>query len=124
MFEVMNESSGNVLGIKAIGIVRRADYDVLTPLCESLIEQEGTIRVLIDMQDFDLEEPTAWGADLHLGHEMHNKIEKMAIVGNRRWEQWMTSFCSPFYAREAKYFRAEDMADAWNWLEESKEQAA
>lgn len=124
MFEIMDESTGNVLGIRAIGKIRRTDYDELTPICEDLINKEGKIRMLIDMKDFELEEPSAWGADFHFGHEFHKKIEKMAIVGDKRWEAWMVDFCRHFYAEEAKYFPDYDIEAAWDWLKEGQEQAA
>jgi hypothetical protein len=124
VIKVMEESKGSVIGFRAIGDITREDYDKLTPICEELIEQQGNIRVLIDMKDFKLEEPSAWKADFHFGHEFHNKIEKMAIVGNKRWEAWMTDFCNHFYAKEAKYFKSENIEDAWNWLRVGLEEAA
>lgn len=124
MFEKMSESSGNVLGLRAVGVIKRSDYAELTSLCENLIAQDGSINILFDLAEFEFEEPVAWGADFHLGHEFHDKIERMAIVGDKRWEKWMTAFCQPFYAKEAQYFHTADRAAAWDWLREEKSQAA
>ncbi len=124
MFEIMEESRGQLVGVRAVGAITRADYDMLTPLCEEVINREGTMRMLFDMQDFELEEPMAWRADFHFGREFHNKIERMAIVGNERWEEWMTDFCRHFYAQDAAFFRIEDIQAAWDWLREGMRQAA
>jgi len=118
MVEMMNESSGNVVGFKAAGVIEPADYEYLVPKFEELIRQHGSMRVLMDMHEFKSEAPAAWWADIKFGHEFHNKIEKIAIVGDKRWEKWMTAFCAPFYTREAKYFRTDEMATAWSWLRE------
>ena len=124
MFDVMDESGGSVLGLRATGHITRADYDELTPICEDLISREGQIRVLIDMKGFVLEEPSAWRADFHFGREFHNKIQRMAIVGDKRWEAWMTDFCRHFYATEARFFQSADITLAWDWLREAEELAA
>lgn len=124
MFEIMGESGGSVLGLRAIGHITRADYEELTPICEDLITQEGQIQVLIDMQGFELEEPSAWRADFHFGREFHNKIQRMAIVGDMRWEAWMADFCRHFYAVESRFFHTSDIEVAWDWLREAQELAA
>jgi hypothetical protein len=124
MFEIMSESSGNVLGVRAKGVITRKDYEQLVPMCEDLIRREGNICVLIDMKNFELESPAAWLADIEFGREFHNKIEKMAIVGDKRWEAWLTDFSTPFYARDAKYFNITDIHHAWNWVKEGIARAA
>ena len=124
MFEIMDESNGKLLGVRAKDVIKRTDYDELVPKCEKLIKEEGSMSMLIDMKGFKLEAPSAWRADFHFGHEFHNKIERMAIVGDRWWEDWMTDFCRHFYAQQAKYFHSSEMAAAWDWLKEGQEQAA
>lgn len=124
MFEIMDESHGKFLGIRAEGVIARADYDELVPECEKLIKEEGSMSLLIDMKGFRLESPDAWGADFHFGREFRNKIERMAVVGDRWWLDRMTDFCRHFYARQAKYFHSSDMDAAWDWLKEGQEQAA
>lgn len=116
MIKMMSESKGNVVGFKAVGVIKPADYAELVPAFEKLINEQGNVRVLIDMQEFKAESPSAWRADLKFGREFHQRIEKLAIVGDKRWEKWLTEFCSPFYAREARYFHTADMIAAWDWL--------
>jgi hypothetical protein len=40
MGEKMNESEGKVLGFKAIGTVTKADYNVLVPEVQALVDEE------------------------------------------------------------------------------------
>jgi len=57
--------------------------------------------------------------DLKFGHEkFRNQIEKMAIVGDKTWEKWMTHLAKPFYSRDAKFFHSADIGKAWAWLRE------
>ena len=108
-----SRSSGNVLGFSVSGDVTNEDYDVLTPAVAAAVEEHGTVNLLLDLTGFHWEKISAWGADLHFGHEYHHKITRLAIVGNKKWEQHLAHLASPWYAKEAKFFEGED--DAWRW---------
>ena len=117
MIEKLAQSSGNILGYKAAGTITKEDYKTLTTDVEALVQQEGSIRLLLDLEEFKGEEIKAWGADLKFGHEYRKKISKMAIVGDKKWQEWLTAVVDPFYAREAKFFPTDDRAMAWEWLQ-------
>lgn len=115
MIEKFDRSSGSTLGFKVSGDVTKDDYDVLTPAVESAVAGRGSVNLLLDLTEFHWEKVSAWGSDMRFGHEYHDKIEKMAIVGNRKWEEHLAKICTPFFAEEAQYF--ENDHEAWAWLE-------
>ena len=88
----------------------------MTEEVEALVQQESSICLLLDMEEFEGEKIKAWGADLKFGHEYRKKIAKMAIVGDKKWQEWMTALVDPFYAREAEFFPTDERAAAWEWL--------
>lgn len=110
----LDSSDGGVLGFKVSGDVTKADYETLTPAVAEAVEQHGTVDLLLDLTDFHWEKVSAWGSDLRFGHEFHDKIERLAIVGNRAWEKHLASLASPFYAKQSAYF--DNDAAAWAWL--------
>jgi len=116
MLEKLSESSGNVIGFKAVGDITKADYDILTPEVESLAQQHDSICLLMDLTEFKWEKAEAWRADMKFGSQFRKNIAKMAIVGDKKWEKWLTKVCAPFYAREAKHFSSDDIGSAWDWL--------
>jgi len=97
MIEQLEQSSDNTLGYKVSGTVVKDDYEVLT------------------RAEFHWEKVSAWGADMKFGHDYHKKITRMAIVGDKKWQKWVTQLAAPFYAGEAQYFDAEDTESAWAW---------
>jgi hypothetical protein len=111
----MDRSAGNTLGFEVSGDVTKADYEVLTPAVAAAVEEHGTVNLLLDITSFHTEKISAWGADLHFGHEYHHKIARMAIVGDKNWERHLASLSSPFFAQESKFFETD--AEAWAWLE-------
>ena len=118
MIEKLGRSSGDVLGYKAIGTIKKEDYATLTAEIEALLQQEESINMLLDMEEFEGEQFKAWGADFKFGREYRKKIAKMAVVGDKKWQEWMTALVDPFFAREAEFFPTDEREAAWEWLQE------
>lgn len=119
MIKEINRSSGSVVGYKISGTITREDYETFVPQVQALVKQEGNINMLLDLEGFEWEKVSAWGADMKFGHDYHKKIAKMAIVGDKKWEKWLTKLVDPFYAIQAKYFHTTEMDAAWDWLREA-----
>lgn len=119
MISKMDGIEGNTLGLKVIGNVTKEDFKTLIPEVQALVEKEGTISLLLDMTQFKWEDIDAWGADLNFNRKYRHKITKMAIVGDKTWEKWLTKLVEPFYhSVEAKFFYPNDEDEAWKWLKE------
>lgn len=107
-------TSGKNLAFAVAGDITKEDYDVLMPVVAQAIDEHGSVNLLLDLTDFRWEKVSAWGADLEFGHRYHEKIERMALVGNKAWERHLAHICAPFYTKQAAYF--EDADAAWAWL--------
>jgi len=119
MLEKIERSSGPVVGYKAVGKITADDYKQLESEVQALLDQnDDKICLLIDLGEFSGEEISAWLPDLRFGRHFHEKIAKMAIVGDKRWQKWIAKLADPLYATDAKYFPSADTDDAWNWLRE------
>jgi hypothetical protein len=118
MLENLNESSGSVVGYRVVGKVTADDYQKLNPEVQALVDQYDDVCLLLDLQEFSGEEVKAWLPDMKFGHRFHDKIERMAVVGDKRWEKWLTALADPFYAKDAKLFHSDEADKAWAWLRE------
>ena len=115
MIETMERSSGKVLGYVMSGDITKADYETLVPAVAAAVEAHGSVSLLFDLTDFHWEKMSAWKSDMDFGKDYHDKIDKMAIVGDKGWEKHLTKLADRYYAKEAEYFEAAD--DAWDWLD-------
>ncbi len=115
MIEKMSRSHDNVLGFRVSGDVAREDYEILEPAVQAIVDQSGSVRLLLDMTDFRWEKVEAWGADLRFGQKYHRSIERLALVGHHKWEKWLARLAEPFYAEQAQYFP--DVEQGWDWLD-------
>lgn len=119
MLEKLAESVGPVVGYRVVGKVTVEDYQQLEPAIQALVDEyDDDVCLLLDLQEFAGEEVKAWLPDLKFGHRFHDKIDKMAIVGDKRWQKWLAALADPFYADDAEFFRPEETDKAWAWLRE------
>ena len=118
MITPLDTGSPTVLGFKLSGTLHDEDYRVFVPAVDSAVAQQGKIRLLVQFEDFhgwDLK--AAWD-DLKFGVTHYSAMERMAMVGDRRWEEWMAKLCKPFTGAEIEYFDASDIDAARAWLRE------
>lgn len=118
MIEFMDEPSDNILGIRFTGKLTEADYDqVLIPRLAAAVRTFGRVRVLIHMDDnfrgWDMK--AAW-ANTKLDFQFRTSLEKVAVVGAPRWEEWCVRIAALLVRGELKSFPPGRMADAWDWL--------
>lgn len=106
--------------IKINGKLTHEDYKMMIPMVENAVKsvEKPEIKVLIDAIDFDGWEMEALWDDLKfsLGHiELFNKI---AFVGNKKWEEHAINISNWFMIGDIEYF--ENMDDAKNWINTEK----
>jgi len=123
--EVMSESSGKLLAIRASGKLTDDDYkDVLIPRMNETLKAHGSMRLLLYMDDaFEGFEPGAMWEDTkfgfsHLGTAVRGKFEKVAVVGGSQWYRRFAQIFGHLMPGEVESFEAADMDRARQWLSE------
>jgi len=118
MIETIDTGVENVVGWKLHGTLHDEDYRQFVPQIESILTSRGKVRLFIQLEDFhgwDLH--AAWD-DLKFSISHYSDFERIAIVGNRKWEKWMAALCKPFTRARVMYFDQSQVEEAWNWLRE------
>jgi hypothetical protein len=111
------EKAGHrVLFIRASGKLSKEDYEHFVPEVERLIEHEGKIRLLFEMHDFHGWQAGALWEDIKFDLKHFADIERLAMVGEKKWEEWMAAFCRPFTSAEIHYFDRSRVEEARRWI--------
>jgi hypothetical protein len=119
MIEKLPESSGNILGFRIRGKLTEADYrEHLDPEIEKTMKEYPKMKIVWVMEDF--KGWTIGGAweDFLLGTKF-SAFEKMAMVIDESWDEWMTPLFKTFSTLiriELRFFRKERLAEAWEWI--------
>jgi len=97
--------------------VDKEDYDLLLPQLEGIIEKSKRVRLLIVLDDFQGWSMGAAWEDTKFGLVHFNDIEKIAIAGERKWEQLMAAFIKPFTRAAVQFFQRDQLDEARSWVQ-------
>jgi hypothetical protein len=111
-------ASGNVLEVVASGKLTKEFYEQFVPAVDKQIHDFGKLRVLFVMHDFHGWTVSAMWEDTKFDLKHWKDIERLAIVGETRWEQGMAVFCKPFTTARIKYFDHSQLETARAWVAE------
>jgi hypothetical protein len=118
MIEVLQETGGNVLVLKAVGKLTDRDYkDVLIPRLEAMIREHGKARLLLDMGDefHGWEVAAAWD-DARFGLAHRKDFEKMGVIGGPRWVEWCLKLGALLMSGEIRSFAVGERDAAFAWI--------
>jgi hypothetical protein len=118
MIEELTASHGKILGFKLSGRLHDEDYKTFVPRVDQAVAEEGKVRMLVRFHDFHGWDMKALWEDTKFATTHCNKIERIAMVGEKTWEEWMAKVCKPFTMAKVRYFDAAEIDAAWQWLEE------
>jgi len=108
--------NGKVVCFDLSGKVTRRDYEIFVPELEHLIEKHGKIRLLFELTDFDGWTPAAFWEETKVALKHVGDIERMAVVGNRKWHEAMTQFCNLIAPADVAFFETKQSFQAKQWL--------
>jgi hypothetical protein len=110
---------GEVLEIELTGKLTKEDYERFVPVAEQLVKEHGKIRVLVEMRDFHGWTAGALWQDIKFDAKHFRDIERVAMVGESKWQHGMAVFCKPFTAAEIRYFDRSAIDEARAWVSSS-----
>jgi hypothetical protein len=115
--KLKEENGGKVLEAQISGKLIHGDYERLSPEFEKLVKQHGKISVLFEMVDFHGWEAAALWDDIKFDVKHFDHIERLAMVGDRKWEKGMSKFCGVLTTAKIHYFDRSEMDEARQWVE-------
>ena len=114
----LNEKNeGKLLEVQLTGKLEKEDYTHFVPTVEKLVKEHGKIRMLVTLLDFHGWTAGALWEDIKFDAKHFNDIERLALVGEKRWEKDMAIFCKPFTTAKIRYFDFLAESEARTWLE-------
>jgi len=115
--DVSEEADGKIEIIKLSGKLTKEDYQRFLPAIERRIQQHGKVRMLVQMTDFHGWSMGALWEDIKFDLKHFSHIDRLALVGERKWEAGMAVFCKPFTTAKIRYFGLSQLDEAHKWLQ-------
>lgn len=114
------EYSDGILSARISGKLTYAELVALQHAASEHIKREGKARLLVIAENFQgWERGGDWG-DLSFQLEHDAYIERMAIVGDRKWRDLTLIFAAKGFRKfPIEYYESHELAKAQAWLEAS-----
>ncbi len=117
MLEILPESQGNILGVKATGkLTKQAFQEVLVPRLKAIIAEHGGVRVLFcldeDVQGWDL------AALEHAGFDRNDlqAFQRVAVVGASWQIKMEMKILALLLCGGVRNFSRAELPEAWTWI--------
>ena len=114
--ELHEEADGKILIVNLSGKLAKEDYAHFTPAVEQAVKAHGKVRILVRMHDFHGWSLGAMWEDMKFDLHHFSHIERLALVGDKRWEAGMAVFCKPFTTAKVRYFDESKADEATAWI--------
>ena len=98
-----------------IGKLTHEDYKAFAPIVNRAIKAAKGLEIdmLVDMRAFKGWKPKALIDDIKFGLKHRKAFNKIAVVGNKKWEEMAAKLFSPLIKGKIKFFKTREEALAW-----------
>lgn len=116
---MIENSEAHTLEVHLTGKLLRGDFLEFIPAAERAIAQWGKFGIMVVMRNFEGCEVSALWEDIKWDARHYNDVERVALIGEKKWQAGMSKFCQPFSGAEIRYFDVRDLEQARHWVEEA-----
>ena len=102
--------------VTMLGKLTHEDYKIFVPMIDRALKEAKGIEevdLLVDMRAFKGWELLAGWDDMKFGIKHRNAFDKMAIVGNKKWEEISVNMMSHLMKGKSKFFKEREKALSW-----------
>lgn len=118
LLNVNAESDSRIIHASVTGQLQEQDYQLLTVQVEQLLQRHASLRMLAQLTAFEGWSPGAAWEDAKLGYRHFSDFERLAVVGDKRWEEWMVRLSKPFTLADTRFFEPTELDKALAWIAE------
>ncbi|TYP94953.1 SpoIIAA-like [Fodinibius salinus] len=120
MIEVNDHTDDDILAIKASGKLSKEDLDHLEPALNKFTTASDDPHLIMILEDFEGWQDTAalW-KDLQLDVEYIGYFDRIAVVGEKKWQKWGTKLVDPITKEEMQFFSIDQAGNAREWLKQN-----
>lgn len=119
MIELLPETKGTTVAIKATGVLTVIDEESITPALENMFEalpEMKRMRVFIDYAGLEGFAPGVKSAGLSFELRHRGLVERIAFICDADLQDEVDRMADIFKMAHVKRFDPASRNDAWNWL--------
>jgi len=116
MVHLIETENTEVFALRVLGTLSEEDYNLLVPAMEAEIARHGKINLYWEMKDFEGWTPGGLWEDVSFDVQHVTSFNRIALVGAKTWEKWLTNLLKPFTSADVKFYDYADRDEARAWV--------
>ena len=119
MFEFLPQTKRDLVALRLSGTLDRGDYERILTEIRKRLQAFGSLRLYWQMENFHgWTVGGIWEESIFDARHAW-EFTRVAMVGEKRWQEWMTKLMKPFTSAEVKYFDVTERERALAWISET-----
>ena len=115
MHELLPETKDEFIDVRVTGRITDEDFESVTLILEHAIARHGKIALFWEMRGFEGWTAGGLWADSKFDARHANAFTRIAMVGEKKWQEWMTGLMKPFTSAAVRYFDEAHRPAAMEW---------
>lgn len=112
----LDTTTGAILNVDIAHRMAPRDFRRLVAELGKEENASGPLRLVIQVHDL-ADDAIQWG-DSAANHSTLSVVDRIAIIGQKKWEKAMAAFCQPFPVAKVRYFLPGQSDLARKWIRE------
>jgi len=117
MLQIIDIKHDNVIATIANGKLQQQDIEKVHPIIHAILDKGLKIRWYLEMNNFEGWNIKGLWKDFKMDVAHERDYERIAVVGEKKWQEWAREFMKPFTNANIKYFEISQKEDAKKWIE-------
>lgn len=116
MIRIQNVEKNNLISATISGKISKEDIEKIHPLIHNIIKNGDKVDFFFELVNFKGFDLKGFWEDLKVDAIHISDYGKMAIVGEKEWQQWSARATDVFTNSEVKYFDLTEKEEAKRWI--------
>ncbi|MGV8814723.1 MAG: STAS/SEC14 domain-containing protein [Gelidibacter sp.] len=118
MIHLFKTHKDNLIAVKLEGKISKSDVEKIHPLIDKITEQGKKADFYLEMHDSHGYDLKGLWADLKVDASHLSDYGKIALVGEKKWQEWAAKGTNFFTGSEVKYFELKNKEQAMAWIKQ------
>ncbi|GEQ87421.1 hypothetical protein ULMS_29290 [Patiriisocius marinistellae] len=118
MLQILNSEKENLISAKLSGKISKNDVEKIHSKIHDILENNDKVDFYFEMDDFDGYTLKGFWEDIKTDSAHISDYGKMAVVGEKKWQEWATKITDFFTSSEVQYFEMAEKEKAMIWIKQ------
>jgi len=116
MYERLNSEPESLVSYRITDRLTSNEFDEISHSLEKDIENHGKLKMLVEFDHLNFPSPGVVWEDLKFAYHHSKDIDRFAVLGDKKWEEWWIRVADKMVSTECRYFEASEKDQAYEWV--------